>query len=300
MLRHLSALCHSPKPLHLGATCESALYSHTMHEQPHLPEQPPLLEGLQEYRDKQMSRIKKLIDLRFAFSDVPPEDKIFIKFRDSLWGKGLLHLQDPLSNGQRSVVQTPHDKTPRALSLPGGKILERSEYKEAEQAILWANKSHCDAFIVTGHPGIGSPPFPSLSVEPNLESGKTVFLVWLLMRRLALELPTAIQVSSGQAILFHKHGTSQFSRLEKIETYRNLMFSDPLEKLWVLVDSNQDLLDPAPVFRYHGPFFVVEALCPCALREEWTKKVSRQYFYMKTWTRLEVQQASVTPLFDSS
>ncbi len=252
MLRHLSALCHSPKPLHLGATCESALYSHTMHEQPHLPEQPPLLEGLQEYRDKQMSRIKKLIDLRFAFSDVPPEDKIFIKFRDSLWGKGLLHLQDPLSNGQRSVA------------------------------------------------GIGSPPFPSLSVEPNLESGKTVFLVWLLMRRLALELPTAIQVSSGQAILFHKHGTSQFSRLEKIETYRNLMFSDPLEKLWVLVDSNQDLLDPAPVFRYHGPFFVVEALCPCALREEWTKKVSRQYFYMKTWTRLEVQQASVTPLFDSS
>ncbi len=255
------------------------------------------LEVLQEYRDIQARRLENLI-FRFAFSDATPEQEIFVKFRDSLWGKGLLHLQDPLSNDQRSVVKTPED-TPWALSLPGGKILERSEYKEAEQVVLWANKDKGDVVNIVGHPGIGSSAFLSLYAEPNLELGKSVFLLWLLMRRLVLELPTAVQLIPGQVILFHKHGTSQFSHLESIDTYRSLAFSsDPREKIWVLVDSNQDLLEPAPIFR-RGLFFVVQALSPRAPRSGWAKKVSYEHFYMKTWTRSEVQKASVT-LFDGS
>jgi len=121
-----------------------------------------------------------------------------------------------------------------------------------------------------------------------------MFLIWLLMKRLSLKLPTALQVEKGHAILFHDGGTSQFASVTDAVGYTELIFDDPSSRIWALVDSNSDLLEPAPIFRMHGPFFVIGV----ASRQnhfEWAKKVYRQHFYMKTWAFSEVLQAYVTP-----
>src|SRR6267154_3739576 len=143
-----------------------------------------------------------------AFSGLPPEHSVWAHFRDTLWGNGLQALRDPLSDGARPVVQLP-ETTPvdLVMLLRTRKFLVRSEFEEAEQAILLANGEYfCDAILVSGHPGIGSPPFPSLSVESNFQSGKSIFLIWVLMRRLVLGLPTALQFHSDFALLFHEGG----------------------------------------------------------------------------------------------
>jgi len=255
------------------------------------------LESLRQYSEEQTSKINLLIS-DLAFHNPLPRLGIWAEFRHSLWGKGLSHLRDPIYTTGQSVVQGPQ-VIPQALGLPGRKILVRSEYEQAEQAILSANENGRDAFIVSGNPGIGSPPpFSSSvvtsSIGPNLESGKSIFLVWLLMRRLVLRLPTAIQVYPHFAILFHEGGISQFSDLQGPDTYGVLDFGRSCHKnIWVLVDSNQYLVEPASIFRDHGPFFVIEAISPSEKRREWTKKVARVSYYMKTWTLEEVLQASV-------
>jgi hypothetical protein len=180
-------------------------------------------------------------------------------------------------------------------------MLVRSEYEAVERAILAANARHIDAFLLTGQPGIGPPPLTSSSAEPNVQSGKSVFLMWLLMRRLALRLPTALQVMENYAIFFHEGGTSQFSSLDSPIIYGGLRSpNNGPERIWALVDSNQSLLQPAPTFRGNGPFFVVEAVSPREEHFEWAKKVYSRHFYMKPWTSLEVLQASVTAPPDSS
>ena len=121
-----------------------------------------------------------------------------------------------------------------------------------------------------------------------------MFLIWLLMKRLSLKLPTALQVGNGYAILFHDGGTSQFASVTEAIYYIRLRFDDPSSRIWALVDSNNDLLEPAPIFRVRGPFFVIEAASRWN-SFEWAKKVYRRHFYMKTWTFSEVLQAYVTP-----
>ena len=271
----------------------------TMTEQPLPPHSTLSLEYLLRYNNELSLKTNNPI----AFSDLPPECSNWANFRNTLWGNGLQALWDPLSDGARPVVQVP-ETTPAdlAMLLCIRKFLVRSEYEEAEQAILLANRDHSDAILISGQPGIGSLPFPSLSVESNFQSGKTIFLIWLLMRRLVLGLPTALQINSDFALLFHEGGTSLFSTLRTLCPYEEFFnTSSPLAKLWVLVDSNNDLAEPSLLFTNRGPFFVVEALSPRVQRFNWTDKVHVQVFYMKTWTSDEVRQVSVTPLFfDSS
>lgn len=116
------------------------------------------------------------------------------------------------------------------------------------------------------------------------------------MRRLALELPTALQVEKDHAILFHGRGTSRFLLHDSSFSYMRLKFPPhDSGRIWALVDSNQDLFEPAPVFRKGKPFFVVEAASPRLPRLEWVKKVISRSFYMKTWDLSEILQAYVTP-----
>ena len=270
-----------------------------MTEQPPPPHSTLSLEDLLRYNNELSLKTNNPI----AFSDLPPEHSDWANFRNTLWGNGLQALRDPLSDGARPVVQVP-ETTPAqlALLLRTRKFLVRSEYEEAEQAILLANRDYSDTILVSGHPGIGSLAFPSLSVESNFQSGKTIFLIWVLMRRLVLGLPTALQFHSDFALLFHEGGTSRFSTLRRLSPYGKFFnTSSPLAKLWVLVDSNYDLVEPSPIFTNRGPFFVVEALSARPQRFNWTDKVKVEVFYMKTWTSDEVRQVSVTPLFfDSS
>ena len=68
-------------------------------------------------------------------------------------------------------------------------ILVRSEYEEAERETLLAAEHGLNPFVVTGQPGIGTFPSQYTTAASDLWQGKTMFLLWLLMRRLALGLP---------------------------------------------------------------------------------------------------------------
>lgn len=113
------------------------------------------------------------------------------------------------------------------------------------------------------------------------------------MRRLALRLPTVLQINEHRAILFHEGGTSQFMDPEDTEAYAGLKFDEPSSRIWVLVDSNQ-VSKPAPAFRTGKAFFVIQATSRYQ-DSHWARKVRFEYFYMKTWSLSEVLRASVIP-----
>jgi len=115
------------------------------------------------------------------------------------------------------------------------------------------------------------------------------------MQRLALRLPTALQLREGHAILFHEGGTSRFLDLKDDTAYARLASDKPSGRIWVLVDSSQVLSEPAQLFCAGKPFFFVGAASRQS-RFEWAKKVGHQHFYMKTWALSEVLQAYATSL----
>jgi len=122
--------------------------------------------------------------------------------------------------------------------------------------------------------------------------GKTVFLVRLLIRRLSLGLPTALQFAPDCAHLFCEKGVYEFGRLDNPELYNKLRRGTDA-RIWALIDSNDDLVQPAALFTNRSPFFVVEAAPPLDDHFEWMKKAHTMRFYMKPWTFPEVCQAYV-------
>ena len=116
------------------------------------------------------------------------------------------------------------------------------------------------------------------------------------MLRLSLELPTVLQVQEGSAILFHQGGVSKFRHLNTSEPYEDLHSSSGGPgRIWALIDANESLAEPAPIFRSSTPFFVVEAASSRPKRFEWARKMNFRSFYMKTWAFSEVLQAYATP-----
>ena len=150
-------------------------------------------------------------------------------------------------------------------------------------------------FWFSNNVGLVSPSHSSQSsTDPNPSSGKSLFLVWLLIRGLIPKLPTVLQPDPQEAVLFHEGDTSVFQNLMSLRHYLGLIFDKPSSNIWVLVDSDVNLLQPAPVFNQGRTFFVVEAASR-RHRFKWAKKVTAEYFCMKTWDIFEVLQVYVTP-----
>ena len=116
-----------------------------------------------------------------------------------------------------------------------------------------------------------------------------MFLLRLLLRRLALKLPTALQIGPNDVVFFHGRGVEEFVRLDKAALYRPLLSSPP-DRIWALVDSNRQLEMPSPVF-VDGPFFVVEVAYPRPSRQEWARSIRHKRFFMRPWSFSEVLQA---------
>jgi hypothetical protein len=108
----------------------------------------------------------------FSTSDVPLP---WIEFKESIWGVGSASLATREEVKRDEPIQDYYlpdpvpDKTwvvniPNALPAPwdssNRRILVRSEYYEAEQAVLLAEEKPMEAFLFTGHPGIGLSSFP--------------------------------------------------------------------------------------------------------------------------------------------
>ena len=115
------------------------------------------------------------------------------------------------------------------------------------------------------------------------------------MCRLALELPTAFQIRKSHAILFHGRGVFEFRDLISSIHYGALNFPHeyPSHRIWALVDSNPQLLEPAGIFMDGNVFFVVGAVSPCSKHLQWLKKLGHEEFYMEPWSLSEVIQAYV-------
>ena len=117
-------------------------------------------------------------------------------------------------------------------------------------------------------------------------------MIWLLIRRLALGLPTVLQISQDYALLFHESGVCQFTDLDNHGAYDLLTSTGP-GRIWALVDSNPDLEKPTGTFNTGQLFFVVQAASPRPQRVNWLQHVNSQYFYMKGWSFPEFLQAYV-------
>ena len=118
----------------------------------------------------------------------------------------------------------------------------------------------------------------------------------LLLHRLALRLPTALQVKNSYAILFHEGGVSEFADLDNHLIYGALKpppGGDPRRKVWALVNTNKFLSDPADIFKDHGTFFVVNVTSPHPEHLEWLSQIDYEDFYMKPWSLSEIIQAYV-------
>ena len=120
--------------------------------------------------------------------------------------------------------------------------------------------------------------------------GKSVFLLRILLRRLALKLPTVLQILPDYALLFHEGGVKDFAQIDGRLTYAELESGmAPLGRIWALVDSNDGIHAPAPMFR-DGQFFVVQAGSPRPIHRDWTRGKRIRFFYAKPWSFSEVLQ----------
>ena len=122
-----------------------------------------------------------------------------------------------------------------------------------------------------------------------------MFLLWLLMHRLVLGLPTALQIDGSYAILFHQGGVSQFRDPNDRLAYVKLGFplGDHRKRIWALVDTNPDLSEPGKIFRHNKPFFIVDATSPRSNHLELLDQVAQKAFFMKPWSWSEILQAYV-------
>lgn len=111
------------------------------------------------------------------------------------------------------------------------------------------------------------------------------------MRRLALQLPTALQVTPSYALLFFSGGVKELSRLDDGPPYNVLLPEDrnPLGRIWALVDCDRAHDEPAMVFQ-QGPFFVIKASPPHPMHHQWTRRIYASFFHMKPWSFAEVLQ----------
>ena len=277
---------------------------------PTVPPKPTTMRSLQSYTSNQTKAIEILLDPSFHnyhFQDT--NDRRWVQFWESTWDKNLDSLDaveavergpDPINN---ALITVPSDRVvmlkPEVtrscwdFDLEFQKILIRSNYKEAEDFAL----SSCGARIpprllmITGQPGIGliSLLFTHYQVL-SLLLGKSVFLLYVLLCRLALKLPTALQTKPNQALLFYEKGVQEFTQLQRAPPYHTLASeNDPLGRIWALVDSNQELHKPASIFQM-GPFFVIQTSSPHPTHHEWIWRIRHESFYMKLWTFAEVLQ----------
>lgn len=121
------------------------------------------------------------------------------------------------------------------------------------------------------------------------------------MRRLALGLPTALQVDKGYAMLFHEGWVSELTQLQNRLPYSVLRSpsTEPCERIWALIDTSPTLLEPADIFKNSSPFFVVNATShPGQL--DWLETVDCDRFYMEPWSFTEVVLAYADPLSEIS
>lgn len=271
---------------------------------------PATLRSLQPYADAQEEIIHSLLQedpQDYYFRN--PNNARWAQFWDSAWGNRVIPeeekvVRDPYPIDDSFILPDVVPSSCRVLPKPKNlagcwegfdckKFLIRDEYREAHRFILatFAEERTYSASIVTGQHGIGlSFSHSTIPGSQGLSSGKSIFLLCLLLQRLALKLPTILQIGLEDPILFYKNGVKQLGQPKSgAAYYAFLSWDHPFRRIWALVDTNRDLLEPSRALST-GPFFTVEATSPRHPRFDWVKNLRSATFYMKPWSFSEVLQ----------
>ena len=271
---------------------------------------PLTLRSLQRYADVQEGIIDSVLQedsLGYYFRN--PINSGCTRFWESAWGNRILPEEEKVVRGINpiddsiilpDVVPSSCRVFPRFETLDGcwwgfdcEEFLIRDEYEEAHRSVLatFAAERMYDAFIVTGQPGIGSS-FSRSAIPGSqcLSSGKSVFLLLLLLQRLALKLPTILQTGTEDPILFYKNGVKQLGQPNSGAAYAAFLSWDhPFRRIWALVNADEDLFEPSRALRT-GPFFIVDSTPPHRPYFNWIINLRSKTFYMKPWSFSEVLQ----------
>ena len=143
-------------------------------------------------------------------------------------------------------------------------LVVRPEYTWLIDTIETGYLQTTHAIVVTGQPGIGSCSRSVCASEcTNMLAGKTVFLIYLLLYRLQRMLPTAIQLSNDNYVLFDADGAT---------IYDPRAWWYPDQQYWALADSNEELIIPCVAIQNSGAR-VIQA-CPPKPQtwKEWIKQ----------------------------
>ena len=263
-----------------------------------------------------MNKLKRHIEIQTeAIANLPPDvitsESTSItgweEIRKEFWGKDLMSLvkletvqrgENPISDNTlpKKIPSFPILEIPKLLSfafgISGTKIMVRSEYNDAEQEALLSVEYGHKLFLVKGSPGIGTIPFSLLTAGDNISSGKSTFLLWLLLRRLEHRLPTVLQVCGPDLILLCESGVYELMQPGRPQRYVKLAFlEDSTQKIWALFKPNPAIPQPAAVLMMPtSPFFVVQTNSPNSRYQDWHKTFCSRSFYMRPWSLLELIQ----------
>ncbi|KAG9316860.1 hypothetical protein JVU11DRAFT_2935 [Chiua virens] len=155
-----------------------------------------------------------------------------------------------------------------ALSVD--KILIRQEYRDAFEEL--EKEAYYNGVCVTGQPGIG----------------KTLFNIYILVKRLGEKKAVAMQFMNGQPMYALFQGMAHFYSLDNILP----LYEPPF--VWVLCDSNDKVESPSGVFRgEQDRIRIIQTTSPKVSRwKEWTKQHGADIYVMDIWTENEIKQLS--------
>ncbi|CAA7264998.1 unnamed protein product [Cyclocybe aegerita] len=177
-----------------------------------------------------------------------------------LWGRDRVEVHSDIAGKRWSTINLTLfrlELNPRPEDL----LLVREEYVHAYDTILMDTErqppGHRSAFLVTGQPGIG----------------KTLFLLYVLARRLQEKEPVALQINSSEYALFCEQGVSiHSSESGRVPT-----------GAWALSDSSDGHRGLCSAFQ--KPFaHVIHTSSPASSRwKDWVKRLGAIKYIMDVW-----------------
>ena len=203
-----------------------------------------------------------------------------MRLRTHLWGNNRFNTVSAAGKIYTTVDLTPF-RLPQLNPLSKKILFFREEYRLAYDTIRKAaNRCRC-VYLVTGHPGIGESDFHLPRHQLIHSTGKTFFLLCLLVHLLQERVPVALQIDAKNFVLFDSRGAHIY-KTDSIDA------SAIPEGAWALSDSG-DQLEPCAAFR-HSDAHIVHTSSPTSHRwKEWVKQMSATRYIMDVWSSEELR-----------
>jgi len=202
--------------------------------------------------------------------------------------------------GKNRLFSNSRIEFPPGLLMSCGMIVPRNNaiYAREEYDILWNRLLLLEGrrgFIVTGSPGIGAYcafqfTSPQLTMFPT---GKSIFCLYALVRRLGQGKTTIFRTSSRNFYLFDQRGAFQLS-LSLSNPARNFeAWRLGQDIVWCLYDTAVSDSNPESQFFTSSVCFLVQVVPPSSARTKWGQQIGAQPYYMNAWAKEELRAVYV-------